>query len=649
MAKPERHITDIDSATQYDAQAITVLKGLEAVRRRPGMYIGSTAENGLHHLVYEVVDNSIDEALAGYCDAISVTIHADNSVTVSDNGRGIPVDQHPTEKKPAVEVALTVLHAGGKFDKNTYKVSGGLHGVGVSVVNALSERLEVLVDRDGKRHHMAFTRGHTVKKLNVLGKARGTGTIVRFKPDPEIFQVLEFNYTTLADRLRQLAFLNKGITITLKDEREEKPREEAFSAKGGLIQFVEWLNRNKKPVHPKPIAFSAVKDGVDVDCALQYEDGYNENTFTFVNNINTHEGGTHLTGFKSALTRTINDIARKRDFLKKENFSLSGEDIREGLTCVLHVKVREPQFEGQTKTKLGNSEVEGIVKTVVNEHLGTWLEEHPPVARAIIEKAVSAARAREAARKARDLVRKKSGLENAVLPGKLADCSIDDPAHTELYLVEGDSAGGSAKQGRDRQFQAILPLRGKILNVEKARIDKILSNEEIRAIITAIGTGVREDFKLEDARYHKIILMTDADVDGAHIRTLLLTFFFRQMQELIEAGYVYIAQPPLYRVAKGKEEFYAYTEAERDEYAKRLSNGDGRGSVNIQRYKGLGEMNPPQLWATTMDPARRTILRVTMEDAVEASKLFDELMGDEVEPRRQFIERNAKYVSHLDV
>jgi DNA gyrase subunit B len=649
----EGHMAKRDSKAPdnalYDAQAITVLKGLEAVRKRPGMYIGSTAENGLHHLVYEVVDNSIDEALAGYCDAIGVTIHADNSVTVTDNGRGIPVDIHPTEKKPAVEVALTVLHAGGKFDKNTYKVSGGLHGVGVSVVNALSERLEVIVDRDGQRYHMAFTRGNTVKKLNVLGKARGTGTIVRFKPDPEIFQVLAFNYTTLADRLRQLAFLNKGISITIKDEREEKPQEETFLAKGGLVQFVEWLNRNKKVTHPKPIAFSAVKDDVDVDIALQYEDGYNENTFTFVNNINTHEGGTHLTGFKSALTRTINEIARKRDFLKKENFTLSGEDIREGLTCVLHVKVREPQFEGQTKTKLGNSEVEGIVKTVVNEHLGTWLEEHPPVARAIIEKAVSAARAREAARKARDLVRKKSGLENAVLPGKLADCSIDDPAHTELYLVEGDSAGGSAKQGRDRQFQAILPLRGKILNVEKARIDKILSNEEIRAIITAIGTGVREDFKLEDARYHKIILMTDADVDGAHIRTLLLTFFFRQMQELIEAGYVYIAQPPLYRVAKGKEEFYAYTEPERDEYAKRLSNGDGRGSVNIQRYKGLGEMNPPQLWSTTMDPARRTILRVTMEDAVEASKLFDELMGDEVEPRRQFIERNAKYVSHLDV
>ena len=649
MAKQERDIRDTDSAKAYDAASISVLKGLEAVRRRPGMYIGSTGESGLHHLVYEVVDNSIDEALAGFCDNIAVTIHPDNSITVTDNGRGIPVDMHPTEKLPAVEVALTMLHAGGKFDKSTYKVSGGLHGVGVSVVNALSERLEVVVERDGSRYHMAFVRGKTAKKLNVVGKARGTGTTIRFKPDPEIFEVLEFHYTTLADRLRQLAFLNKGITITLKDERETPPKGETFYAKGGLVQFVEWLNRNKKPIHPKPVAFNAVKDDVDVDVALQYEDGYNENTFTFVNNINTHEGGTHLTGFKAALTRTINDIARKRDFLKKEGFTLSGEDIREGLTCVLHVKVKEPQFEGQTKTKLGNSEVEGIVKQVVNEHLGSWLEEHPPVARAIIEKAVSAARAREAARKARDLVRKKSGLENAVLPGKLADCSIEDPAITELYLVEGDSAGGSAKQGRDRQFQAILPLRGKILNVEKARIDKILSNEEIRAMITAIGTGVKDDFKLDEARYHKIILMTDADVDGAHIRTLLLTFFFRQMQELIDAGYVYIAQPPLFRVAKGKEEFYAYSEAERDDYSKRLSNGDGRGSVNIQRYKGLGEMNPDQLWKTTMDPATRTILRVTMEDAAVASKLFDELMGDEVEPRRLFIERNAKYVSNLDV
>jgi DNA gyrase subunit B len=638
----------LEGTLEYKADAIQVLKGLEAVRKRPGMYIGSTSENGLHHLVYEVVDNSIDEALAGHCDTINVTIHADNSITVFDNGRGIPVDMHPTEKLPAVEVALTVLHAGGKFDKGSYKVSGGLHGVGVSVVNALSERLEVIVERDGAKHHMAFVRGKTTKKLSVLGKTKNTGTTIRFKPDPEIFTVLEFNYTTLADRLRQLAFLNRGVSITIKDEREE-PKAETFFAKGGLIEFVGWLNRNKKSLHPKPIAFTATKDDVEVDVALQYEDGYNENTFTFVNNINTHEGGTHLTGFKSALTRTINDVAKRRDFLKKEDFTLSGEDIREGLTCVLHVKVMEPQFEGQTKTKLGNSEVEGIVKTVVNEHLGNYLEEHPPVARNIIEKAVSAARAREAARKARDLVRKKSGLENAVLPGKLADCSWDDPALCELYLVEGDSAGGSAKQARKREFQAILPLRGKILNVERARIDKILSNEEIRSMITAIGTGVKDDFKLEDARYHKIVLMTDADVDGAHIRTLLLTFFFRQMQELIEAGYVYIAQPPLFRVAKGKEVFYAYSDAEREEYSKRLTGGDGKGNVNIQRYKGLGEMNPDQLWDTTMDPEKRTILRVTMEDAVEASELFNELMGDEVEPRRQFIERNAKYVTNLDV
>ncbi|HET9274809.1 MAG TPA: DNA topoisomerase subunit B, partial [Gemmatimonadales bacterium] len=555
------------NGSEYGAESIQVLKGLEAVRRRPGMYIGSTSENGLHHLVYEVVDNSIDEALAGFCDEIKVTIHPDNSITVIDNGRGIPVDMHRTENKPAVEVALTMLHAGGKFDKDTYKVSGGLHGVGVSVVNALSERLDVYVDRDLKRHHMGFVRGHTVKQLSVVGKTRNTGTTVTFKPDPEIFTTLEFHWQTLADRLRQLAFLNKGTSITLTDERGEKPKQETFFAKGGLVEFVQWLNRNKKPLHPKPVAFFTTKDEVEVDCALQYEDGYNENTFTFVNNINTHEGGTHLTGFKAALTRTINEIAKKGGHLKKEEFSLTGEDIREGLTCVLHVKVKEPQFEGQTKTKLGNSEVEGIVKQVINEHLGNFLEEHPGVARAIIEKAVSAARAREAARKARDLVRKKSGLENGVLPGKLADCSLDDPAMCEIYLVEGDSAGGSAKGGRNRSFQAILPLRGKILNVEKARIDKILSNEEIRAMVTAIGTGVKEDFRLEDARYHKIILMTDADVDGAHIRTLLLTFFFRQMQELVEAGYVYIAQPPLYRVARGASKdrapIYAYTEAER--------------------------------------------------------------------------------------
>jgi DNA gyrase subunit B len=500
---------------------------------------------------------------------------------------------------------------------------------------------------------MAFVRGQTVKKLERLDKTKETGTLVRFKPDPEIFTVLEFDYSTLADRLRQLAYLNKGVTIALKDDRPEEPKTETFFAKGGLVQFVEWLNRNKKGLHPKPIAFTQTRDDVEVDVAIQYEDGYNENIFTFVNNINTHEGGTHLTGFRAALTRAINEFAKQQGSLKKEDFSLTGEDIREGLTCVIHCKIREPQFEGQTKTKLGNSEVEGIVKQVVYDQLRTFLDEKPAVGRAIIEKAVSAARAREAARKARDLVRKKSGLEGAVLPGKLADCSLEDPAMCELYLVEGDSAGGSAKQGRSREFQAILPLRGKILNVEKARIDKILSNEEIRAIITAIGAGVREDFKLDDVRYHKIIIMTDADVDGAHIRTLLLTFFFRQMPELIEAGYVFIAQPPLFRVARGtgkkEEKFYAYDDKERDDYVKRLSNGDGRGSVLIQRYKGLGEMNPDQLWETTMDPERRTLLRVTLDDAVEASKLFDELMGDEVEPRRVFIEKNAKYVSHLDV
>ena len=631
----------------YGADSITVLKGLEAVRKRPGMYIGSTGENGLHHLVYEVVDNSIDEALAGFATRIDVVIHRDNSITVTDDGRGIPVAIHPTEGIPAVELALTVLHAGGKFDKNSYKVSGGLHGVGVSVVNALSEKLTVTVDRDGARHQMSFVRGHTVQKLAVIGMAPGTGTTVHFKPDPEIFNVLEFSWNTLADRLRQLAFLNGGINIVLSDERDEVTRTETFYYKGGLVEFVSWLNRNKKVLHPKPVHFSATRDDVDVDIALQYEEGYNENTFTFVNNINTHEGGTHLTGFRSALTRTINEVAKKSTAMKKETFTLSGDDAREGLTCVLHVKVREPQFEGQTKTKLGNGEVEGIVRAIVNEHLGQYLEENPAVGRAIVEKAVSSARAREAARKARDLVRKKSGLENAVLPGKLADCSLDDPSLCEIYLVEGDSAGGSAKQGRNRSFQAILPLRGKILNVERARIDKILGNEEIRAMITAIGCGVREDFKIEEARYHKIILMTDADVDGAHIRTLLLTFFFRQMPELIEAGFIYIAQPPLYRVAKGREEYYAYTEEERDAFAKRLEGS--KGNVMSQRYKGLGEMNPEQLWKTTMDPDTRTILRVTLQDAVEASKLFDELMGDDVEPRRLFIEANAKFVSVLDV
>jgi len=639
-----------DKVTGYDAEQIQVLKGLEAVRRRPAMYIGSTSSRGLHHLVYEIVDNSVDEALAGFCDRIEVSIHPDDSITVKDNGRGIPVDIHPTEKIPGVELALTVLHAGGKFDRSTYKVSGGLHGVGLSVVNALSEKLWIAVDRDGQRHHMMFERGETVKKLHVTGKEKGTGTIVRFKPDTTIFTDTRFDYDILAGRLRELAFLNKALTITLADERPDSKREDTFFYKGGLVQFVEWLNQNRKPLHPKPLLIETVRDDVDVQVALQYDGGYAENTLTFVNNINTHEGGTHLTGFKSALTRTINEYAKKSGALKKADFTLSGDDVREGLTCVLSIKVREPQFEGQTKTKLGNSEVEGIVKSVVNEFLGAYLEEHPPVARAIIEKACSAALAREAARKARELVRRKSAMDGGLLPGKLADCSLTDPSLCEVYLVEGDSAGGSAKQGRDRSFQAILPLRGKILNVQKARIDKILSNEEIRTIITCLGTGVGEEFKLEEARYHKIILMTDADVDGAHIRTLLLTFFYKEMHALIEAGYIYIAQPPLFRVAKGKEEYYAYDEVEREEYAKRLGNGDGgRGGVNIQRYKGLGEMNPDQLWKTTMDPSTRTILKVEMESAREASELFETLMGDEVEPRRKFIEEHAKFVKNLDV
>ena len=635
---------------EYQADSIQVLKGLEAVRRRPAMYIGSVSGRGLHHLVYEVVDNSVDEALAGFCTQIDVTIHADNSITVVDNGRGIPVDMHKTEKKPGLEVALTVLHAGGKFDKHTYKVSGGLHGVGVSVVNALSEKLEVWVDRDGKRHHMAFVRGDTKTKLETVGKAKGTGTTVTFKPDTEIFTETRFDFGILASRLRELAFLNKALTITLKDERKGSQKEETYFYKGGLAEFVKWIIGTRKTLHPKPITFEASKDEVEIEGAVQYDDQYGENTFTFVNNINTHEGGTHLTGFKAALTRTINEWAKQDGALKKEEFTLTGDDVREGLNAVLSVKVKNPQFEGQTKTKLGNSEVEGIVKVAVNEALGAFFDKNPSVARTIIQKALSAARAREAARKARELVRKKSGLEGGLLPGKLADCALDDPKICELYLVEGDSAGGTAKQGRNRNFQAILPLRGKILNVQKARIDKILSNEEIRTIITAIGTSVGEEFSLPDARYHKIIIMTDADVDGAHIRTLLLTFFYKEMKQLIDAGYIYIAQPPLFRVAKGKEEFYAYDEKEREGYAKRLGNGEaGHGNIMIQRYKGLGEMNAEQLWKTTMDPTTRTILKVEMEDAAEASHLFETLMGDEVEPRRKFIEENAKFVRNLDV
>jgi DNA gyrase subunit B len=635
----------------YDAGQIQVLKGIEAVRKRPGMYICSTSTRGLHHLEYEVVYNSIDEALAGFADRVEVTIHPDDSITVVDNGRGIPVDMHPIEKLPGVELAMTVLHAGGKFDKSSYKVSGGLHGVGVSVVNALSEQLKVWIKRDGKEHYMDFIRGITRTKLKTTGsvKKSDTGTKVWFKPDAQIFTVLSYDYDTLATRLRELSYLNKGVTIIMRDEREGSKREDTYLARGGLKEFVQFLQGNKKPLHPDVPYIETSRDDIEIELALQYNDSYNENVFSFVNNINTHEGGTHLTGFKIALTNVIKGYAEKGNFLKKADFKLSGDDVREGLTAVLSIKVREPQFEGQTKTKLGNSEAEGAVRSVVQELLGQYLEEHPRWANVVVEKAVSAARAREAARKARDLTRKKSALDVGNLPGKLADCSLSDPALTELYLVEGDSAGGSAKQGRDRMFQAILPLRGKIINVERARIDKVLSNEEIRTIITAIGAGIKDEFSIEQARYHKIIIMTDADVDGAHIRTLLLTFFFRQMRELIDAGYIYIAQPPLYRVSKGKEEHYAYDEPEREALIGRLGTGDGRGSVNVQRYKGLGEMNPDQLWSTTMKPETRTLLKVDMEDALEAELVFQRLMGDDVEPRRAFIEEKAKFVRNLDI
>ncbi len=638
------------SAASYTAGKIQVLKGLEGVRRRPSMYIGSTSARGLHHLVYEVVDNSIDEAMSGYCDKIDVFVHPDNSVTVRDNGRGIPVDLHPTEKVPGVELAMLTLHAGGKFDKESYKVSGGLHGVGVSVVNALSEWLEVEVHRDGQIWNQGYGRGQRKTDLKATGKTDLTGTKITFRPDPQVFSEIDFNFDMLATRLRELAFLNRGVTITLTDERPGQEKQNKFQYDGGIKEFVKYLRGNRKALHLDVVFMEAKRPECEVELALQYNDGYKEDTFTFVNNINTHEGGTHLTGFKAALTRTLNDYARRSGLFKKSNFALTGEDVREGLIAILSVRVMDPQFEGQTKTKLGNSEVRGVVESVVNEGLGNFLAESPSVARRIIEKVLQAARAREAARQARDLTRRKSALEGSILPGKLADCSLDDPSVSELYLVEGDSAGGSAKQGRDRNFQAILPLRGKILNVEKARLDRVLSNEEIRTIITAVGTGIGDDeFSLESARYHRIIIMTDADVDGAHIRTLLLTFFFRHMRQLIEAGYIYIAQPPLYRIKRGKEEHYAYSDDERDAILSRMG-GDGKsGRADVQRYKGLGEMNPDQLWNTTMDPERRTILRVTMDDAVEADRLFTLLMGDEVEPRRAFIEENARFVKNLDV
>jgi DNA gyrase subunit B len=633
----------------YTAGKIQVLKGLEGVRRRPSMYIGSTSGRGLHHLVFEVVDNSIDEAMSGYCDQIDVVVHPDNSITVTDNGRGIPVDIHPTEKVPGVELAMLTLHAGGKFDKESYKVSGGLHGVGVSVVNALSERLAVEVHRDGKIWKQRFSRGRKETGLRAVGDTDKTGTKVVFKPDPEVFTELEYDSDTLETRLRELAFLNRGVTISLADERTGRERKRKYQYEGGIKEFVEYLRGNRKAVHQEIVYVEAKRPECELELALQYNEGFKEDTFTFVNNINTHEGGTHLTGFKAALTRTLNDYARRAGMLKKTSFTLTGEDVREGLTAILSVRVMDPQFEGQTKTKLGNSEVRGAVESVVNETLSNFLAENPAPARKVIEKTMQAARAREAARQARDLTRRKSALEGSILPGKLADCSLSDPSISELYLVEGDSAGGSAKQGRDRNFQAILPLRGKILNVEKARLDRVLSNEEIRTIITAVGTGIGEDeFSLDGARYHRVIIMTDADVDGAHIRTLLLTFFFRHMRQLIEAGYVYIAQPPLYRVRRGKEEHYAYSDDERDQILERM-DGDKKGKADVQRYKGLGEMNPDQLWKTTMDPERRTILRVTMDDALEADRLFNLLMGDEVEPRRAFIEQNARYVKNLDV
>jgi DNA gyrase subunit B len=628
----------------YDATTITVLKGLEAVRRRPAMYIGDTSARGLHHLVYEVVDNSVDEALVGFCNKINVTVHKDNSVTVEDNGRGIPVDLHPTQKKPALEVVMTMLHAGGKFDHQTYKVSGGLHGVGVSVVNALSEWCEVEVFREGKIYHQTYQYGNAKSELKVKGKTGKSGTKTSFLPDKTIFPKIDFNFDVLSARLRELAFLNSNLEISIQDQREDKSHR--FLYQGGIIEFVRYLNETKAALH-KVIYFHKEREGVDVEIALQYNDTYVENIFTYVNNINTIEGGTHLIGFKSALTRTINNYIQKKGLLKNgEGLSLSGEDVREGMTAVISAKLPDPQFEGQTKTKLGNSEVKGIVETVLGEHLSDHLEENPGEAKRICEKSIVAARSREAARKARELTRRKSALESGTLPGKLADCSYTDPKLCEIYIVEGDSAGGSAKQGRDRKFQAILPIRGKILNVEKTRLDRVLSNEEIRNLVTALGAGIREDFDIEKARYHKVIIMTDADVDGSHIRTLLLTFLYRYMKELIEQGLVYIAQPPLYRIKKGAVERYVYSDEEKDKAVEEIGSD---GNVSIQRYKGLGEMNPEQLWQTTMNPETRTLLLVTLEDALEAEHVFSILMGDAVEPRRKFIEENAKYVRNLDV
>lgn len=629
----------------YSADEIRVLEGLEAVRLRPGMYIGSTSARGLHHLVYEIVDNSIDEALAGFCDTIQVTINPDGSCTVTDNGRGIPVDMHESGK-PALEVVLTVLHAGGKFGDGGYAISGGLHGVGVSVVNALSSWMKVQVHRNGEVYEMAFSRGAVTEKMTVVGESHDTGTIVTFMPDPEIFKEgTDFSYETLKVRVRELAFLNKGLKITLTDNREGAKKSEQFHYAGGITEFVKYLNQGKDLVNKDVIAFEGEKDKVIVDIAMQYQAGYTENMYTFVNDINTIEGGMHLAGFRTALTRCLNDYARKNSLLKDSEDNLSGEDVREGLTCVISVKVPNPQFEGQTKTKLGNLEVKGIVDNITSEGLKVYLEEHPAEAKEIINKGLTASRAREAARRARELTRRKNALEVSSLPGKLADCTERDPKFTEIYIVEGDSAGGSAKSGRDRRYQAILPLRGKILNVEKARLDRVLNSDAIRTMITAFGTGIGEDFDISKLRYYKIIIMTDADVDGAHIRTLLLTFFYRYMPQLITEGHVFIAQPPLYQVRKGKKKYYTYDD---DEQNKLLSE-IGLEGCTIQRYKGLGEMNPEQLWDTTMDPKHRIMFRVDLTDAVEADHIFEVLMGDKVEPRRRFIEENAKNVTNLDL
>jgi len=627
----------------YDTDSIQVLEGLAAVKKNPAMYIGSTNERGLHHLVYEVVDNSIDEAMAGYCTTIQVFLNKNGSITVIDDGRGIPVSMHNKYNKSGVELVMTTLHAGGKFDSKAYKVSGGLHGVGVSVVNALSEWLEVKVRRNGEEYYQKYNHGAAIATLEKIGNSEKNGTSITFLPDPEIFETVDINYETISNRLKELAFLNAGLKIEIIDERDGL--NEAFKFDGGICEFVQHINRNKTPLHPNPIYLKAEKEDVEVEIAIQYTDGYTENIHTFANNINTHEGGSHLSGFKGALTRVLNDYGRRNNLFEGIDFSLSGEDCREGITTVISCKVISPQFEGQTKTKLGNSEVRGIVESLTNEKLSEFFEENPTVAKIILEKTINASRAREAARKARELTRRKGLLESSALPGKLADCASTDPSITELYIVEGDSAGGSAKQGRDREFQAILPLRGKILNVEKARMDKILKNNEILTLITAIGTGIDEEFNIEGARYHKIIIMTDADVDGEHIRTLLLTFFFRYMRPLIEEGYLYIAQPPLYKLSRGKQIEYVYTEREKSEKLKEM----GDTGINIQRYKGLGEMNPNQLWETTMDPENRMTVKVTVDDAVEADQLFTILMGENVEPRREFIETHAKDVVNLDI